>query len=313
VKKILVTGGGGFIGSSLILSLQHEYEIISIDHGRNYPSLKKLVNNNVSLIKADICDKSVLEKYCKDSYAIIHLGGAVGERRCLEDIPSSMAYNIESTIYLLDLKSKYRIKNFIFSSSHWVYSAYLKRRMPLKEDDQLLTDTLYGYQKRIAEEIIKRNCLNYTIFRLGTVYGYGSGIGSRWSGVVGQFIEWASQDEPLIIYGKGAQKIDFIHIDDVIDAFRMALLTPDSFQNKTYNLGSGKPTAIIEVAYKIKNLYQQYLGKTLRIEKKEAPPGKIWPDKWLSINNIKKVMGNYPKVSLDEGLLDMILKYEKIS
>jgi len=309
MEKIIVTGGGGFIGSSLIVRLQHHYRIVSIDHGRNYPFLKKLVGPTVTLVRADMNARRVLARHMRGAYAVVHLGGFAGESRCMRDIPASCEANVLSTMNLLDIASSCKVKKFIFSSSYWAYSTFKKRRMPLRETDPLYTDTLYGSQKRLSEALIEACGIPYDIFRLATVYGYGSGFGSQWSGIAGRFIVQASEGVPLRVYGSGAQKLDIIHIDDVVDVF-LAALRGQALMNKTFNLGSGVPISVRALADMIQCFYSRHIGKKVRVQNLPAPPGKVWPDKWISIERLTKYVKDFPKTSVESGVLDMLLRYE---
>src|SRR3989344_2353473 len=92
--KILVTGGGGFLGGVVADRLSNDYQVVCLDHGKNFPYLSKYYNKNVQLVKGDVCQKKLLSSIIKDVDAIVHLVGLAGERRCLEFPLKGMMSNV---------------------------------------------------------------------------------------------------------------------------------------------------------------------------------------------------------------------------
>ncbi len=298
--KVLITGGGGFLGSVVADKLKLLYDVSCLDHGKNYQFLNKYFNNKIKLIKGEISDKKLLRTVFKNVDVVIHLAGIAGERRCTQDPLKSMISNLYSTYTIVDVAKSFNVKKIIFSSSYWVYSSYLERKMPLAEDVELKTDSIYGSQKVISELIIKDSKIPFNILRISALYGYGTGIGSQWEGVIGNFIQSAFSKQPLIIYGDGEQKIDLIYVDDVAEAIKR--LINAGTKNEIFNIGSGYPTSVRDVVKIITKIFKKEYNQPVKIRNIQAPPGKIWPDKWLSIKKIKSVFNNYPFTSLDEGL-----------
>ena len=298
--KILVTGGGGFLGSILIEKLKHDHHIICLDHGRNYRLLDKYFGKKVTLVKGDASNKKLLKSQIKDTDIIIHLAGVAGERRCLKNPLKSNISNIYSTYAIADIAKDYNIKKIILSSSYWVYSTYIKRKMPLTEESELNTDSIYGSQKVLSEMIIKDSKVPYIIFRISNLYGYGTGVGSQWEGTVTKFIRSAFSGQPLTVYGDGKQKTDLIYVDDVAEAIKRILSL--KVQNEVFNIGSGQPVSILDIANIIKKNFKQNYKTNVNFRKVKAPPGKIWPNKWMSVKKVRRLIIDYPFLGLEEGI-----------
>jgi len=306
--KVLVSGGGGFIGGALITKMPLKHSVVSVDHGRNYPYLRKVAGNNVLFKKGNFQDHRILDRLTPDTDVIVHLGAIAGERLCIANPQAALISNVYATDRLLECSAKYKIKKFVFASSYWVYPTFRKTSMPLKESDcPEVTDSFYGMLKLCSERLVKQHCPFGAILRFATVYGFGSGVGSQWRGIVGKYILKAFRGEPLIVFGDGSQKIDLIHVDDVVKVL-INLIEQKFPGNLSLNVGSGAATSVLEIAYIVKKLAKKHFGITSKLKKVKAPQGKVWPDKWLSINKIKKHIPAYPSVGLEEGVLEMMQK-----
>lgn len=306
--KVLVTGGGGFLGSKVIQTLIPSHEVDCLDHGKNYKFLDLYFKKKVKFIKGDSSDEKILMPLIKKADAIIHLAGVVGERRCIRDPLKSNISNIYSTYKILDIAKNFNIKKIIFSSSYWVYSSYKKRKMPLLEDSKLNTDSVYGAQKVLSELFIRNSSIPFDILRISAIYGFGTGVGSQWEGIVGNFIKQAFKKEPITVYGTGKQKIDLVYVDDIAQVIKD--LIQDEKESNIYNIGGGKPTSILEIVSILEDIFKKDYGIKLKLKIMKAPPGKIWPDKWLLTKNIERKYDQYPFTTLQDGIKKTITAFE---
>lgn len=311
--KILITGGGGFIGSALIKALSKENDIICLDHGRHYKILKKAIPHPINWVKGDITDIALLKKIMNEVEAIVHLAGVSGERLCKEDLCQAVLSNVVGTHSLLQQAISRGVQHFLFTSSYWVYSFFEERPLPLKEEDQLRTDSFYGALKVASEyELLSaKDHLKITILRLATVYGFGTGVGAQWRGLIGRYIQAAYNKQPLTVFGEGLQKIDFIHINDIVKAITCLLTMTQSDGDSIFNLGGGKPVSVLEVAQMVQHLSSEEFGLEGEIVHQPPPPGKIWPDRWLSIERIQRLLPDYPQIELENGIRKMMRRYRK--
>jgi UDP-glucose 4-epimerase len=305
--NILITGGGGFIGSGLLIGLSDKHKIICLDHGRRYPILQTLLRDNVRLIEGDITDINLLDRIMQKSIdVVIHLAGGGGNNACMEAPSNAVMTNVYGTHLLLQKSLKYHIKHFIFASSQSVYSTFKVRRMPLTEDMKLEPDDLYGALKAAAEYEIHDSHLNHTILRIANVYGYVEGLkGIQKGGALENFIKSSYEGSDITVFGTGKQKIDYVHINDVSRCIKM-ILENSSIKNEIFNVGSGELHSIEEIARIVSDYCEKLYKHQVNIKKKPAPKGKIWPDRLMSIEKIKHRLKWKPSVSLKDGIREMM-------
>ncbi len=306
--RVLLTGGGGFIGSAFLLKCPQYISVLSIDHGKNYKQLKSVVGKNIELVKGDIKDYKVLDKIMEKVDVVIHLAGGGGNRACLQDPTYAVLNNIWGTHLLMQKSKQYGVKRFVFASTQSVYGTFAERRMPLTENMFPKPDDFYGALKMLAEFELKESFNNYIIFRFANVYGYGSGLGAQWGGVIGKFIKSGFDNSELSVFGNGEQRIDFIHIDDVVQII-LEVLKNNNITNEVINVGSGNGYRVKDIAMIVCEVGKKKFSKHIRLNSVLAPPDKIWPDRWLSIKKAKELLNWAPKTLLEEGIYKMMKKY----
>ena len=308
--KIFVTGGGGFISSSLILNLQKEHEIVCFGHDSNYSQLKQLFGKNVKLVDGEITDRKLLNKETKGMDAVVHLAGPAGNNACMKDpAKATMAHAIGTHVVLQEAISN-KVEKFLFASTQSAYTTYKKRKIPFTEDMSLEPDDFYATLKTMAEYEICDSKINYSILRFANVYGYGSGLFlTKVGGAIGNFIKAAFDGSEITMYGEGSQGIDYVHVNDVSNAIKMII--GKNIRREIFNVGSGSLITIGQLAEKVSNLSKSVLGNTVTIKKSPAPEGSIWPDRLMSIKKINEKIGWKPSTSIDEGIKEMLTKGAK--
>jgi len=297
MKKILVTGGAGFIGSSLVdkLLLKNYFIIIADDLSTgNLNNIKK--NKKSKFIKCDVNDfnqiKKIFNNY-KIDY-VFHFAACVGVIRTINN-PIKVLNDIDGLKNIFFLSSKYKIKRIFFSSSSEVYGEGFK--IPQNETTTPLNSRLpYAVVKNIGESFCKsynqEYKLNYTIFRFFNTYG----PKQTENFVVSLFIKAALKNKNLTIYGKGNQSRTFCYIDDTIEAIM------NSFEKRIYindivNIGNDKITSINELAKKIINITNSK-SKIKKIKPlKEGDMFQRQPE----ISKMKKLL-NRRLTSLEQGI-----------
>jgi len=303
MKKILLTGGGGYIGSYLLtkyFSNKEEYNVVCLDHGKSYDKLEKLVGENVELVRGDILDYGLVAKLISDTNIVIHLAGNRGEAKTLENLEQSKKTSVDGARNLVLQVKKNNVDKFIFSSSYIAYSTFLKRDMPLKETDKLFPDDNYGTLKAEAEREIIGSRVPYIIIRVSNIYGTGSGTREGAQSVVDKFIGSAYYDGEINVFGDGKQGIDFLHIDDLCEAILKIIEYSET--EKIYNIGSGEIERVIDIAEAVKKSFGEFGIGNVKINCIPAPKNKIWPNKWMSIEKIFQEFRWKPETSLYEGV-----------
>lgn len=239
--KVLVTGGLGYLGSVLVSKLRdHKIDVRILDLMLYGNFLTE--QEHIELIRGDVRDLPLLDKVTDDVDAVIHLAGIIGDVAADLDKELTVNINYLATKQLAEICSKKSLK-LIFSSTCSVYGA--RPNEVITEKSQIAPLSLYATSKLLAEEAVKRRCKDYTIFRLGTLFGLSPRM--RFDLVVNLFTAQAIQERRINVYG-GTQRRPFVHVQDISEVFIKAL---NSGENGIYNVG-GTNYKILDVAEEIK-------------------------------------------------------------
>jgi UDP-glucuronate decarboxylase len=253
MKKILVTGGAGNVGSSLAKKLvndKNNFVVVVDDLSTGNTSKLPFAgesNDNFKFIKADINvlhDISpIVLRYGFDY--IFHYAAVVGVKRTLNN-PAKVLNDIQGIKNILELAKNTGVKRVFFSSSSEVYGEPVE--FPQNEDTTPLNSKLpYAIVKNVGEAFLKsykkEYNLDYTIFRFFNTYGPDQSSDF----VISKFIDEALAGRPITLYGDGLQTRTFCYIDDNIDATTNALYN-DYFVNDVVNVGSDREMTILDLA-----------------------------------------------------------------
>lgn len=306
--KILITGGGGFIGSFLAEQLSKNHNVVVLDHGKRYRILKKKIKKNIEFVIGDISDEKILDRiFKKNIEVVIHLAGSLGNNACMNNPVDAVLSHVHGTHLLIKKSRECQIKRFIFASSQAVYSTFKIRKNRLNENMKLEPDDLYGILKSVAENDIIESGINYVILRLANVYGLNKNF-SQQGGAIMNFINAVRKKSKISIFGSGKQKIDYIDLNDVLECINI-ILNNSKLKKEIFNVGSGELNSIMNITKIISYIGQKNFGYSTKVTKIPAPGGKIWPDRLMSINKIKRMTGWKPKVSLKQGI-EKLMEYE---
>jgi UDP-glucose 4-epimerase len=298
-KKILVTGGAGFIGFHLCKKLSDLTDNLSI-----YDNLSSGKMENVKdvpkakFVKGDILD---IKKLCFQEKAdlIYHLAAQVVVPYSMENPMEDFETNAKGTLCVLEKARKDDAK-LVFASSAAVYGN--PTQLPTSEDYGFHPFSCYGLSKVVGEEYCQmyqeQYGLDIVITRFANVYG------SRCHGVIHDFLDkLAKNPNKLEIIGTGQQSRDFVHVSDVVDVL-VSAGSSESANGKTYNIGYGKTTKIIDLAkmmLKILNLQDKTVVTTTNVS---------WQGDintiWFNNEKAKKELNWNPKVSLEDSIKEII-------
>jgi len=285
-KRILITGGSGFIGHHLVRSLRSEgYDIYNIDLASEDP-----------LERIDIRDLNKLSHKFEEIKpdVVIHLAAVASIPICEEDPSTCFDINVKGTFNVAYLASKYDAK-IIFASSSAVYGK--PKVLPTPVSHPYFPVNVYGLTKALGEQIIMYYGKSYVIFRIFNVYG----PECNRSYVIPDIIRKILRGEnPVRLLGTGEEARDFIYITDVIEAFKIAI-RQDTVG--IFNLGSEKTYKIKDIANMIKNI----MGKNVDIVFEGKPRPRDLSINWADISDA--IPGWKPRVDLIEGLKETIAWY----
>ena len=305
--KVLIVGGGGFIGSALLKHLSARHACVCFGHGGRFAELQERIGGAVEYVEGDVTDAAALSGVLRGADAVVYAAGTGGEADCLKDPTRSLLAHVSGTQVLAREASKANVARFVFTSTIAVYGTYRSRAMPLTEEMEPRPDEFYGALKATAERALVDSG-RFRILRLSNVYGYGSGLFSLSSGVAGKFVELIAKGRPLRVYGDGSQLIDYVHVDDACRAYELALEAPES-KSFVYNVGGGRPVSVRELAETGARLSEELTGRRAGIEYAPAPADKLWPDRRLSIEKIERELGWRPRVSIEDGMREMLANW----
>ncbi len=251
MKKILVTGGAGFIGSALVegLAVEKENKIVIID---NYSTgsvakIPKSVHRNIKSIKADVNDFREMEGifYSNNFDYVFHYAAMVGVKRTLAN-PVGVLNDIDGIKNILSLSKNTGVQRVFYSSSSEVYGEPVE--YPQNEHTTPLNSRLpYAIVKNVGEAFFKsyhkEYGLDYTIFRLFNTYGPKQSVDF----VMSRFIAAAMNNKDITIYGEGNQTRTFCYVHDNIAAMMSAFYN-DKIVNDVANIGNDEETTILDLA-----------------------------------------------------------------
>jgi len=301
LKKILVTGGSGFIGTALIkklLTLNYKVVIIDIK-----PS--SLCHHNLTYIKGNIAiDASYKALNLYGLEIVIHLAAQTSARVSHEEIELNNSSNTLGTLKLIEWAKANKIKRFLFASSMAVYGD--AQSNSLVETDDLLPNSYYGISKLAGELALKlaaSSGINTTILRLFNVYGPGQDLENLKQGMVSIYLKFLLDNQIVKVTGSLDRYRDFIYIDDVVDAFTKVIENSKTYR-QDYNVGSGRKTTVRELIKVLAKGFG-YGSEPLPIEQVESHDGDVFG----SLSNCNKLQddtGWQIEWSLESGINEMI-------
>tara|TARA_A100001015_G_scaffold287498_1_gene357308 strand:- start:209 stop:1144 length:936 start_codon:yes stop_codon:yes gene_type:complete len=301
MKKILITGGGGYVGSMLstaLLDLGYEVTVLDLmkyDQG----SLNHLFyNKKFKLIKKDVRDTKILKSLIKKNEFIIPLAALVGAPLCDKFKKEAISTNHKSIKTLVSLSTK---KNkIIFLTTNSGYGVGEKNKF-CDENSPLKPISLYGRTKCDAEAEVT-NAANYICFRLATVFGFSYRM--RTDLLVNNFVYKSVKTKKLTIFEPHFRR-NFIHIRDVILGIIFAIRNFNKLKSNIYNLGlSSANISKLMLAQKIKNKMKKLKIKIITNRK---DPDKR--DYFVSNKKIEK-KGFKAKTTLDQGIEELITLFK---
>jgi UDP-glucose 4-epimerase len=297
-KKILVTGGAGFIGFHLTKKLLDlGAEVTTYDNLSNSKMENVKDNPEAKFVKGDILD---LKELCGlPKYDLIyHLAAQVVVPYSMENPTEDFETNARGTLNVLE-KARKDKSRLVFASSAAVYGN--PTMLPTPEEYGFHPFSCYGLSKVVGEEYSQIYTLQYgteiTIVRFSNVYG------SRCHGVINDFLDKLQKNpDKLEIIGTGQQARDFVHVSDIAEA--LVLVADQKAVGKVYNLGFGETTKIIDLAKMILNILK-LSNKTLVSTTNQSWQGDI-NTIWFNITKAKAELGWKPKIHLEDHLRTLI-------
>jgi len=296
--KVLVTGGGGFIGSSVARCL--------LDNGVGVRIMDIMESDidGVEKIKGSILDQNVVSEAVRGCDAVIHLAAMLGVRKTEIERLDCLNINIVGTVNVLDACVKDGVKRIVFSSSSEIYGE--PDISPINEESAKKPKSVYAMTKLISEEYLaayyKRYGLDYSIIRFFNVYG----IGQVAEFVLPRFVKAVLEGNSPVVYGSGDQIRSFCYMDDAAKGVYLAL-TNDEAKGEVFNIGNDEEISMTDLAKKV----IEVSGKDTKIKhvdmaESDRSVGRDILFRRPDISKARELLGYSPQVCLDEGIRTLI-------
>ncbi len=312
-KRILLTGGAGFIGSHVAEALIRRGTKLSIVDNLDsfYASSRKRLNlqeirkaGSYDFSEADVRDMDALRKLAKQVQPeiIIHLAARAGVRPSIEQPALYESVNVAGTLNILEIAREFKVERLIFGSSSSVYG--VTNNVPFCEDD-LKTRPISPYAAtKLAAELM---CYSYThlynlttiCLRFFTVYG----PRQRPDLAIHKFTALIESGKPIPVYGDGSMGRDYTYVDDIVAGVVASLeYVPEAkLPFEVFNLGNSHPVRLGELITQL----EAATGKKALQEQLPDQPGDV-PITWASIDKAKRLLGYSPKTPMEQGLRNFV-------
>lgn len=313
MSTILVTGGAGFIGSSVVDALLGRGDNVCVlDNFNDFydPEIKRsniakhATNAAFTLVEGDLRDPASLQRAFDGNIdAVIHLAAMAGVRPSLDDPALYVDVNLRGSAMLFDEMVAAGCTKCVFASSSSVYGA--NDKIPFAEDDRVDHPVSpYAATKKAGELVAHTyhhiHGLDMTCLRFFTVYG----PRQRPEMAIHKFTRMIEAGEPVPMFGDGTTRRDYTYIDDIVDGVLKALDNVDGYH--IYNLGESQTIELGELIAAIGDV----LGKTPVIDHQPLQPGDV-PATWADISRAREEIGYAPKTPIIEGLKSFVDWYHQ--
>jgi nucleoside-diphosphate-sugar epimerase len=308
-KRILITGGLGFIGRNLFNALLQDDYDVTVLTGRIYDNSGLSEEAKTRIILGNILDKPFVEETIRNYDVIFSLAGSSGASDSVKNPYHDLDTNLKGHLNILEACRKNNPDAvLVFPSSRLVYGK--PQANPVNENHPIQPESIYAIHKLTTEHYYllyqRLHGVKCIIFRVSNPFGPYQRFGSNNYGILNWFIHKAIVKEPIQIYGEGNQKRDFIYIDDLIDVLKTAI-DNTSMHGKIYNVGYGQGISIKDSV----GLIKKFIPDTVV----EFKP---WPDidkaietgDYISdISRLKQDANWEPRTSFENGIKQTIEFY----
>lgn len=315
-KKVLVTGGAGFIGNSVaeyllsrgddvvIVDEMNDYYDVRIKEANlkvlreKYPEKKRL-----AIYKGDICDDDFMLSLFENERPewVCHMAARAGVRPSIQDPYIYIHSNIKGTTHLMELSHKFGVKNFVFASSSSVYGG--SKSCYFSEDESVDNPVSpYAASKKACELLAYTYHhlyqLNVSGLRFFTVYG----PRGRPDMAPFKFIDRVSRGVEIQQFGDGSSSRDYTYISDIVDGVVRAIDRPHAYE--VFNIGKGSGTSLKEFI----DLVQKHTDKKATIKVMPDQPGDV-PYTCADVSKARRLLGYNAKIPFEEGILRTVTWY----
>lgn len=293
MKKSLVTGGAGFIGSHIVDALvEQDNDVIVLDNfSTGRPQNLDHVVDKIQLIECDISQSGKWQDSFKDVTWVFHLAALADIVPSIEKPDDYYHSNVNGTFNVLEACKQHNVKKFVYSASSSCYG--IPDEYPTKESAEIRPQYPYALTKYLGEQLVMHWYQVYQLpaisLRFFNVYGPRSRTSGTYGAVFGVFLAQKLAGKPLTVVGDGTQTRDFTFVSDVVEAIIRA--AESEISGEIINIGSDN-------TYSVNRLVELLDGDVVHITKRPGEPDCTWAD----ISKAKTLLNWQPNVSLEEGV-----------
>lgn len=306
-QRVLVTGGAGTIGSTLVDQLVDcdVEEIVVLDNfvrGRLENLETAIPSRSVRIVTGDICDRELVRRLMRGIDVVFHQA-AIRITQCAKEPRLALEVLVDGTFNVVEAAAREGVRKLVAASSASVYG--LAEEFPTAEDHHpYANDTLYGAAKTFNEGLLRSfnamSGLDYVALRYFNVYGPRMDVHGLYTEVLVRWMERIVEGTPPLIYGDGSQTMDFVYTEDIARANVLAATA--NVTNEVFNVASGTETSLAELARKL----LQVMGSDLSVEfGPERAVNKV-SRRLADTTRARDLLGFDVKVGLEEGLARLV-------
>ncbi|MFC1806553.1 NAD-dependent epimerase/dehydratase family protein [Planctomycetota bacterium] len=307
-KRVLVTGGAGFVGSKIVERLlEMEASVTILDDFFTGQESNLPASWSYELVRGTVVDMELVERCVREADFVVHAAARniiISTKNPREDFET----NIGGTLNILMAARKYRVERIVYTSSTSVYGN--PRYIPINEDERLSPLSPYAVSKLAGGHYCLAFYESYGvpagIVRYSNVYGPNQDPANPYCGVIGKFIQAVATGEPPQIHGDGEQTRDYTYVDDAVEGTLLALASPRS-EGQAINLGTGIETSVNGLAALICELCGKDI-EPVHIDRRDIDNIRR---RVLNIELARRVLRWVPAVTIREGLRRTIEWYER--
>lgn len=308
-KRILITGGAGFIGGHIAERLLAQgHQVIAIDNLAT--GKRENLPDAAQLIVGDVSDPAILDQaFTGGIDAVMHIAGQASISLSFANPAADLNTNTLGTIRVLQACIQHKVPRLLFASSMTIYGA--TPITPTPESAPPDPISYYAITKYAAERYVHATAIrpdldfkfNVTSFRMFNVYGPRQSLTNSYQGVFAIFVGNVLRGEPIRIYSDGEQARDFVHVTDVARAWVDALDTTASY-GQVINLGTGQPTSVNQLADLVLAAFG-HSRDTYPVEYRVAQAGDMRVSA-ADITRAQALLGWTPQVAINTGMAETI-------
>jgi UDP-glucose 4-epimerase len=296
-RRVLVTGGAGFVGGSLVRRLADAGARVTVLDDL-FTGRSEVVPTNVQLVVGSVVDEAVVRELVADASVVFHMA-ARNIIASTKDPREDFATNIGGTLNVLLAARDSKVDRVVYTGSASIYGN--PRSIPINEDDAPVALSPYAVSKLGGELYCNAFYENYgvpvAVVRYSNVFGIGQRPDNPYCGVIGKFFAAAIENRPLQIHGDGEQTRDYTYIDDAVDATLLAAIRPRA-EGETFNVGTGIETSVNALAARI--------GRAMGIDVEIVHIDRRDIDnirrRVVNIEKARRMLRWSPQVTLSDGL-----------